>query len=678
VKSENGKAILKSLPSLKKSASRQTKLTVMNRKKWLLWMLLAGGRTAFAQDPGDSTNKKQLDEVVVTATKYPVKQSLTGKVLDVITRDQLDKNEGRPLTEILNEQAGVVVIGAQNTLGSEQDVFIQGAATGTTLVLINGIPAYDPSGITTNFDLNLINTDEIERVEILKGSQSTLYGSDAMAGVINIITKKGSGKPFNASLSTSFGSYNTFRASAAVDGMAGNSAYNIQYTKLRSDGLSDAYDSTGKGHFDKDGFNEDIVLADFSQQVSDVLQLRGNFQYSRYSHALDAGAYTDDPNYTSSSRNVQTGIGADYKLGQAVLRFNYNYNTVTRNYLDDSAMAIAQGGSFGRSTYTGRSHFAELYTNLALSRHVDLLAGIDYRYQGTGQSNIYLSQYFSDTGNIAIDSAGVHQTAGYASLLIKQLGGFNLGVGGRYNSFSKYGNVVTYSIDPSFIIRDRIKLFANLSSGFSAPTLYQLYSPYSDPYGQLSPEKTESLEVGAQYSRKHFNARGLFFQRHTTDEIIFTYDATYPNGFYINQDRQDDYGTEWELSWKTGPWSFTGNYTYTTGKGTTLSGGKDSSYYNLYRQPRNLVNLKTGWRPMEGLSISLSLRAVGQRIEPVYGGAPITIASYYTLNGYAEYKPAKCWKFFLDLENLTDRQYFDIPGFNSKRFNFMAGISVHL
>ena len=667
------------MPALsQKSASRQTKLTVMNRKKWLILMLLAGGQTAFAQDPADTTSKKQLDEVVVTATKFPVKQSLTGKVLDVITRDQLDKNEGRPLTAILNEQAGVVIIGAQNTMGSEQDVFIQGAPTGTTLILIDGIPAYDPSGVTTNFDLNLINTDEIERIEILKGSQSTLYGSDAMAGVINVITKKGNGKPFNAALNVSWGSYNTFRGSAGVDGKTGKTAYNVQYTKLRSDGMSDAYDSTGKGGFDKDGFNEDIVMANVSHQLSDAIQLRGNFQYSRYSHALDAGAYTDDKNYTTGSRNVQAGIGADFKLRAAMFHFNYNYNTVTRNYLDDSTMAITDGGTFSRSSYTGRSHFAELYSNVSLSRHVGLLAGIDYREQSTGQSDVYLSQYFSDSTNIGIDSARVRQAACYVSLQLRELGGFNLGAGVRYNSFSKYGNVMTWSIDPSYLINDRVRLFANLSSGFSAPTLYQLYSPYSDPYGRLSPEKTESVEAGAQYSLKHFNARGVFFSRHTTDEIIFTYDAAYPNGFYTNQDRQDDYGMEWELNWKTGPWTFTGNYTYTTGKGTTLSGGKDTSFYNLYRQPRHLLNLKAGWQPIGGLFVSLSLRSVGQRIEPDYGGTPVTVAPYYTVNGYAEYRTAKSLKFFIDLENLTNRQYFDIPGFNTKGFNFTAGIAVHL
>ncbi len=250
-------------------------------KKHLALLLLSatGSHFIFAQTSKDSTIK-QLDQVVVTATKYPVKQSLTGKVLDIITREQLDKSQGQQLTQILNEQAGIVIIGAQGTLGSEQDFFMQGAATGKTLILIDGIPAYDPSGTSTNFDLNLINTDEIERVEILKGSQSTLYGSDAVAGVINIITKKGNGKPFNASLSASQGTYNTYKGSAGIDGKIGNTAYNLQYTKLKSDGFAAAYDSTGKAGFDKEGFDESILMANLSQKISDAFLLRGNFQYS--------------------------------------------------------------------------------------------------------------------------------------------------------------------------------------------------------------------------------------------------------------------------------------------------------------------------------------------------------------------------------------------------------------
>src|ERR1700760_1165296 len=192
----------------------------MLRKHHFLLMLLAGGQTAFAQNSTDTT-RKALDQVVVTATKYPVKQALIGKVIDVITREQLEKSGGKQLTEVLNTQEGVQVAGAQNNLGSQQSIYIQGADAGKTLILIDGIPAYDPSGTSTNFDINLINTDEVERVEILKGSQSTLYGSDAVAGAINIITKKGGGKPLNGSINGATGSFGTWKASGGVDGKVG-------------------------------------------------------------------------------------------------------------------------------------------------------------------------------------------------------------------------------------------------------------------------------------------------------------------------------------------------------------------------------------------------------------------------------------------------------------------------
>ena len=657
----------------------------MSKKHFAIFILSVGGSSALlAQTTKDST-VKQLDQVVVTATKYPVKQSLTGKVLTVITKEQLEKSSGQQLTEVLNTQAGLIIGGSQNILGSEQDIYMQGADAGKTVVMIDGIPAYDPSGTSNVFDLNLINIDEVERVEILKGAQSTLYGSDAVAGVINIITKKGSGRPLNASLSVSGGSYGTFKGSAGIDGKIGNTAYNVQYTKLRSDGISAAYDSTGKGNFDNDGFNEDILLANISHKVNNALQLRGNFQYGHYNNDLDAGAFTDDKLYTATSKNIQAGAGADYTIGNAMLHFNYNYNTVTRTFLDDSATLITDGGSYSQSSFTGRTHFAELYGNFKATEHLDLLAGVDYRNLRTDQSGLYIYQNYLppygpvyDTTRLSVDSAKTKQFAAYASVLLKNLGGFNLGLGGRYNNFNQYGNIFTYSIDPSYVINDRLKFFANLSSGFTAPTLYQLYSEYKDPYGNLKPEKTTSIETGIQYSLQHFNTRVVYFQRATQDEIVFTYDATYYNGYYINLDKQNDHGFEFEASGKAGAWSFNGNYTYTTGKVTTPVNGKDSTFEDLYRRPKNAVNLSVGYQATRRLYLSTALRTVSKRSESIYGGTPVYDAAYYTLNGYVEYKVGKHYKAFADFKNITNQQYFDVRGFNSFRFNFMAGISVHL
>lgn len=660
----------------------------MSNRHFAILMLAIGSTSIVSAQTKKDSTVRQLDEVVVTATKYPVKQSLTGKVLTVITKEELEKSGGKQLTEILNTQAGLVIVGSQNTLGSIQDVHLQGADAGKTLILIDGIPAYDPSGTSTSFDLNLINTDEIERVEILKGSQSTLYGSDAVAGVINIITKKGNGKPLNVSLNLSAGSYGTWKTAAGINGKIGNTSYNVQYTHLKSDGFSAAYDSSHKGNFDNDGFNENLVLVNINQKISDAFQLRGNFQYNHYDVDLDYGAYTDDKLYTSASKNTQAGLGGDYKIGVAAIHFNYNYNTVTRTYLDDSATLISQGGSYSDGTFTGKSHFVELYSNLNLSRYIDVLAGVDYRNQRVNEHSlsIYDNTYYPPYGAVSSfsainsDSAKVRQFAAYASFLLKNLGGFNVELGGRYNSFNKYGNVFTYSINPSYVLNDKLKIFANLSSGFSAPTLYQLYSEYADPYGELKPEKTTSVETGIQYSLRNFNVRALYFDRSTKDNIIYYgSDPAYPAGYYINLDKQKDHGFEVEASIKAGLFTFSGNYTYTTGKVTTPVNGKDTTFYNLYRIPKNTINLHAGLQATPALYLGASLRTVSKRIESVYGGPPSTVDAfaYYTLDGYAEYKICHQLKVFADFKNVTNQQYFDIPGFNSKKFNFMAGISMH-
>ncbi|HET9746996.1 MAG TPA: TonB-dependent receptor plug domain-containing protein, partial [Chitinophagaceae bacterium] len=153
-----------------------------------------------------------LDEVVISANKYPNKTSLTGKVVTVITREQLERSGGKNLAQILTEQAGVYIGGANSNAGKDKSLYLRGARVDHTLITIDGVPVYDPSGIGSNFDIRSLSIHHIERIEILKGCQSTLYGSDAIAGVINIITKKMTSEPFSANGLASYGSNNSLRA----------------------------------------------------------------------------------------------------------------------------------------------------------------------------------------------------------------------------------------------------------------------------------------------------------------------------------------------------------------------------------------------------------------------------------------------------------------------------------
>ena len=152
----------------------------------------------------DST--RLLKEITISSNKLQQKQDQTGKVVSVITKEDLAKKAGSTLTQVLNEQAGITINGALNNAGTNQTLYVRGAASGRTLVLLDGIPVYDPSFINAEFDLNLLSINDIDRIEISRGAQSTLYGSDAIAGVVNIITtQKDITKPLNAKVSLTGG-----------------------------------------------------------------------------------------------------------------------------------------------------------------------------------------------------------------------------------------------------------------------------------------------------------------------------------------------------------------------------------------------------------------------------------------------------------------------------------------
>ena len=124
-----------------------------------------------------------LSEVTISAPKYPEKLARSGKVVSVISAEMIQANLGKSLGELLQQSVGVAVVGARSAPGTNQEIYVRGANTGHVLLLVDGFPVNDPSNITSVMDWNLINLATIERIEILKGGQSTLYGSDAMVAV---------------------------------------------------------------------------------------------------------------------------------------------------------------------------------------------------------------------------------------------------------------------------------------------------------------------------------------------------------------------------------------------------------------------------------------------------------------------------------------------------------------
>src|SRR5215831_2025075 len=384
-------------------------------KKLLALPALAAGLYASAQD---SVSTKQLDEVVVTATKYPIKQDQTGKVVTVITRQQLEKSIGKTLGQVLAEQAGITVNGALNNLGTTQSIYTRSAGSGRTLITIDGIPVSDPSLIDNEFDINLMPIDNVERIEICKGAQSTLYGSDAIAGVINIITfKPDIGKPLNLKATLAGGNYGAYKGNVQVFGKEKKFVYNVRYSRLATDGFSTAYDESGKNHFDHDGYKGDVIASNIAFSPVPQFTIKSFLQYSQYRTDLDAGAYNDDRDYTLTSKSFIAGGGFVYRLPAMTITGNYQYNKSTREDLNDST----DGSSFYTDRFSGRTQFVEIFTNIDLGHGFTWLQGVDYRFAAMNDRTLSISSFgpYSSSDN----DTSMWQGSMYGSLLYSNKSG---------------------------------------------------------------------------------------------------------------------------------------------------------------------------------------------------------------------------------------------------------------
>ena len=233
-----------------------------------------------------------LDEVVITASRSPKKISEIGKVVRIISAETLAKSQGRSLPELLNNVAGLTIGGNGNNPGDIKSVYLRGASAGNTLILIDGIPVNDASEISGAYNISAIPIDHIERIEILKGGNSTLYGSDAVAGVINIITKKGNGQ-LAANLLATAGSYDSYKQVLGLNGQIQKTSISFNASNFDSKNFSTATPAKGETDFDKDGFHQKSVLLNIGQQISDKVLLRGNFQANNNEAALDNSAFQE-------------------------------------------------------------------------------------------------------------------------------------------------------------------------------------------------------------------------------------------------------------------------------------------------------------------------------------------------------------------------------------------------
>jgi len=629
----------------------------MSKKLFAILLLSVSGSPLFAQTKTDSIYRP-LDQVVVTATKSPKKLSETGKLVTVIPRETIDRSTGKDLSQILNEQTGVTVNGANSNPGKDKTIFLRGASDKYTLILLDGIPLNDPSQLGGQYDIRLIPLGQVERIEILKGSQSTLYGSNAVAGVINIITRKIAAEQTAGTGTLSYGTYNTLKGVADFEKKGKIFEYDLNYQYLHTDGIAEAKDTTGTADFPKNGYTLQAFQAKTGINITDKLKVSPYFRYSEYKGSISAGAFQGgkDP-YTASL--INTGLTANLIYGKGTVYANYGYDYTQRAY----------GGQYP-SSYQGRFHHGEAFVTHLFSESLQLVGGASFQTYTLVKP---------DTVNTIISP--------YASLFYKNNSGLNIELGGRYNHDNKYGNNLTYSFNPSYLVNRTVKLFANLSSGFRAPSVNELYGPFgANP--ALKPEKSNTAEGGAQVFLldEQLSLLADYFDRNIKDVILYTYDPSTNFNGYINRDKQHDHGIESEISYSIGKLlTLKASYTYVTGNTTQRLAGKDTTFYNLQRRAKNNFQFSAGIKATRALFISSSLQMTGKRFDyafdPVtYEQSTINLGGYALWNAYAEYRLFRddC-KLFVDAKNLLNKKnYYEAYGYSVQGTNLTVGISIKL
>ena len=609
--------------------------------------------SSFAQTPPASLPQGALEDVVVVANRMPEPLVRVGSSVTVITADEIEASQAAVVSDLLAETPGLTVV-RNGGVGQPTSVFIRGADSAQTVVLIDGVQLNDPSSPSGGYDFGNLLMGDIARIEILRGAQSTLYGSQAIGGVVSITTADPT-SPLGGGLSAEGGSRDTGYFTGDLGGKSDALTWRIAGNYLTTDGISAFDKAFGGKELDgsKLGGFSGRLRYDFTPDVQ--LDLRGYYTHARTDfdgYDTPTGAFGDDNEYGIISQYTEyAGLNFKGLDGQLTNRIAFQASDSDRKSFDPNVGPITETfygiGRNNRWEYQGTWNPAGgLQAVFGLQRERTTIVTDTPAYDVTPMPL---------NSEATIDSA-------YLQLQDELFKGFTLTTGVRYDKHDVFGSHTTGQGAIAWALNDGTTILrASVGEGFKAPALYQLFSPYGNL--ALQPEEATSWDAGIEQHMLggHVIASATYFSRRSRDLIEFFDCSTSeplcgsePFGYYANIARASARGVEAQLSYAPVPnLALALNYTYTDA--TDRSPGASTYGNELPRRPKSSGNASAAYRWPGNFTTTVVVRYAGQSFDDAANLIPLS--SYALVDFRLSYAITDRLEAYGRIENATNKQY---------------------
>ncbi len=611
-----------------------------------------------AQQKNDSI--EQLNEVVVTATKFAIKKELVGKIIYQITPEEIENLKGKTVAEILDNIAGISINGSNSAAGKNNSIYIRGGRDRHVIVLIDGVSVSDPSGVNTTFDLRLLSLNQIESIEVMNGAASTLYGTGAATGVINIKLKQPLDKPISMNYEISAGTNNSqkdsrldlndFNQNITINGVLNKFSYLASGSFSNVEGLSDASDENSAVKFESDQFKATNTFVRLGYKFNEKanVQLFSNFDKDIYD--FDGGAFSDSNINNGENEQLRFGFSSNFNYEKGIFSASASYNK------NDRMLDIFNGWSNATDhfEYTGKTYVADVINNYKFSDKFQLITGINYQKQSNQTNSPY--------GNIDEGLANYNIIDPYFTVVYNSLAAFNINAGARLNNHSEYGNHWVYNVNPSYNFSKQFRLISSLSTAFIAPSTYQLFSEYGNL--ALKPEEDKSVEFGFIYSLKNkVEVNSVFFYREEENAIILPDWVTYSN----SEEKLYARGVETEIK-------------YEIFKDATVKLGHAYIYKNTDTDyiPKHKITALIETNSLKNTYLSLRFKNISKRtyFDQWGTGDNINLKAYSLVDLFASHNLIKDrFLVFISANNIFNENYVETIGYTTKGRNFKVGMN---